>query len=337
MIAAAAAVAALSMQADRPSSALETLLVERVCDAMVATRTIQAADHEKCVDDQLASLRADLGSNLARLSAGDRQRLDAACSHLAGALTREAYLDCVNAQLAPVRERLRRTTPASADPVVPVPVSMPAPNAPVAPPGPPTRGRALAIGGGSLLVLITAAGAAVAIRKRKPARHFCGSCGTAIAGGGGLCADCRHQAADALRRATAERAAAEESAARREREAAAGAAAAAEQEWFRHELVKQAAVAEEARRREAEEAARRRHVAAAQGDTVSADAQAESRFDPHAILGIAKDASADAIRAAYDEARTKYDPEQVSHLSPEVQQHYRDKAQAVERAFRMLS
>ncbi|HZP47821.1 MAG TPA: hypothetical protein VFB07_04780 [Vicinamibacterales bacterium] len=332
-----AAAVGVSAQTDRPISALETALVDRACDVLVMSRTIPPTDHGKCVDEQLAALRADLGANLGRLSAGERQKLDAACRHLEGAVTRDAYLDCVGAQLAPVRERLRRARPAAAEPVVPAGDVVAAPLAPAAPPArPPSRWLALAVAGGSIAMLAAAAGAVVALKRRRPAAHVvCGSCGAPVATAGALCADCRRQAADALRRAAAERAAEEQEAVRRQQDAA---EAAAERERLQQEQARQTALAEEARRREAEEAARQRDVAARQAHAAeSPEAGAEPAFDPHAVLGVAKDATPEAIRAAYDDAVAKYDPANVSHLSPEVQQHYRDRAEAVERAFRMLS
>lgn len=335
MILAAAAIGALSTQADRPGSMLEIALAERVCDVMVVSRTIQAADHSKCVDDQLAALRADLGAGLSRLPTSDRQKLDAACRHLAGAVTREAYLDCVSAQLAPVRERLRRANRSTAEPVVPAAEVAAPPIAPVPAPAPtPARWHAVAIAGGSIALLTAAAGAVVAIKRRQPAVHLCGTCGKPVASNGSLCADCRHQAAETLRRAAADRLAEQQNAATREKE---GAEAAARQEQLQKELAAQAALAEEARRREAEEAARQREAAAQQAHAEPPEAEAMAPFDPHAILGVTADASPEMIRAAYTAACAKYDPDQVSHLSPEVQQHYREKAEAVERAFRMLS
>ena len=335
MILAAAAIGALSTQPDRPGSMLEIALAERVCDVRVLARSIEAADHGKCVDDQLASLRADLGPNLGRLSTADRQKLDAACRHFAGALTREAYLDCVSSQLAPVRDRLRRSNPASAEPVVPTAEIAAAPIAPLPTPAPaPPRWHALAVAGGSIALLAAAAGAVVAMKKRRPVVHSCGTCGKPVASAGALCADCRHQAAEALRRAAAERVAEAEHAATRQKEVA---EAAALQEQLQKEQAVLAALEEEERRREAEEAARQRDLAARQVRGVIPEVEPEAPFDPHAILGVATDASPEAIRAAYAAACAKYDPEQVSHLSPEVQQHYREKAEAVERAFRMLS
>jgi len=341
MIVALAAFAALALQADRPSSALERALAERACDVIAMSRGLAPSDHEKCVDDQLSSLRDDLGVNLARLTPADRLKLDAACSSLQGAATREAYLDCVGRQLVPLRERLRKVKPAAApvdapavDAAAPPAALVPSPAAPPAS----RRWRFVAVAGGSIVVLAAAAGAVVVLRKRKPASHVCRQCGTPVADAGALCANCRHQAAEAARRAAAERAAEAEAAVRREKEAA---EAAAQLEQRQQEAARQAEIEEEARRlasEEAAEAARQRELAARhQHGAVGSTPGAESDIDPYATLGVARDASPDAIRAAYEEAKAKYDLENVSHLSPEVQQHYREKGEAVERAFKMLS
>jgi DnaJ-domain-containing protein 1 len=59
-------------------------------------------------------------------------------------------------------------------------------------------------------------------------------------------------------------------------------------------------------------------------------------FDPHAVLGVAPGADAEEIRAAYEQAKAKYDPRQYEHLGLELQAHFKAKADAVERAFQTL-
>ena len=54
-------------------------------------------------------------------------------------------------------------------------------------------------------------------------------------------------------------------------------------------------------------------------------------FDSH------NDANPVAIDAAYQLAKTKYDPDVVSHLGDEAQAHFKAKAQAVELAYQILS
>jgi len=63
----------------------------------------------------------------------------------------------------------------------------------------------------------------------------------------------------------------------------------------------------------------------------------QEEFDPYAVLEVARNASKDDIRKAYEEAKVKCDPAQVSHLGDEVQEHFRSKSQAVERAYQILT
>jgi preprotein translocase subunit Sec63 len=52
---------------------------------------------------------------------------------------------------------------------------------------------------------------------------------------------------------------------------------------------------------------------------------------------VPRDASTEDIGVAYQEARLKYDPDHVTHLSIDVQEHYKAKAEAVDRAYLKLS
>jgi DnaJ-class molecular chaperone len=49
------------------------------------------------------------------------------------------------------------------------------------------------------------------------------------------------------------------------------------------------------------------------------------------------DATIEAVRAAYEEARKKYDPDLVEHLGFDVKEHFAEKSRTVERAYRMLT
>src|SRR5262245_54962561 len=103
--------------ADVPT-AIERALMERAC---VATETVSAASHrhQQCLDAKLLSLRGDFGHDLSRLPAPDRRRIDAACSSLRALDQREAYLDCLSAQLILVHNRQNRgKTPAPEEAVV---------------------------------------------------------------------------------------------------------------------------------------------------------------------------------------------------------------------------
>ena len=85
---------------------------------------------------------------------------------------------------------------------------------------------------------------------------------------------------------------------------------------------------EDARQQQEEEARQRSHAA---------DVAAHEVSDPHSVLGVARDANPEAIHAAYEAAKVKYDPSQVDGLSPEVQEHYRTKREAVELAYQSLT
>ena len=111
-------------QVDRPDAevptAIERALMERAC---VATETVSAESygHQHCLDAKLLSLRSDFGRDLSRLSAPDRRRIDAACSRLRASDQREAYLDCLSAQLTVVHNRQNRgKTPTPEEAVVAV-------------------------------------------------------------------------------------------------------------------------------------------------------------------------------------------------------------------------
>jgi len=48
-------------------------------------------------------------------------------------------------------------------------------------------------------------------------------------------------------------------------------------------------------------------------------------------------ASGDEVRAAYEGARLKYDPDHVAHLGDELQELFAAKSRAAERAYRLLA
>jgi hypothetical protein len=175
----------------------------------------------------------------------------------------------------------------------------------------------------------------VLLKRRRPSTQ-CRTCGVQLQDRGDLCPNCRHEAAEALRRASMERAEsarAQEDAARRQRDH--------EEEWRRQKerqdeeerlrLEDRARQEEQARR---DEEARRRAEAQ---ERSRVGGTPEEAFDPHAVLGLPADASAETIRAAYGEAKSKYDADHVAHLSAEVQEHFRAKADAVERAYLQLT
>jgi hypothetical protein len=163
-----------------------------------------------------------------------------------------------------------------------------------------------------------------------------------VEGAGDLCASCRREAAETVRRAAADRAdrqRAHDDQQRHQREQEEEeqwrlAEEAEEAQQQQREIARQSAEAvlkaeEEARLRDAERSEE------AERHPVPDDENAV--FDPYRVLAVSQDANADVIRAAYDHARSKYDLGHVEGLGDEIKQHYSLKAQEVDRAFQMLA
>jgi DnaJ-domain-containing protein 1 len=89
------------------------------------------------------------------------------------------------------------------------------------------------------------------------------------------------------------------------------------------------------RRKEDEEIRERHRVAGALGGPEGSLGENEV-FDPCIVLVVPRDASIEAVDAAYQKARLKYSPDHVAHPGAELQEHYRRKAEAVDRAYLML-
>jgi hypothetical protein len=343
-----------------PPTAIERALVERGCSSPAVNMPGQEGARDRCVDAQIALLRADFGVNLKRLSAAERSALDAACRRREITHGREGYLDCVNEKL--VAMRVRRSTGASATAAASSdnaaaaqnlraadasPASAAASASPVdghagipSDAGEPTSSSGSMRAIGVVLVGLAAiAGVSLALMRGRDTRRACRECGAEIGDSGDLCASCRHAAADALRRAAADRmeqVRAEEAERRRKHEAD-------EEERRQQALREEQALAreqhdarlrEEQSRLEAEAAAKRASACAV---VVEAERPAEDAFDPYAVLGVPRESTPEALRAAYEQARSRYDHDTVSHLGIDVQQHFRDKARAVDRAYQMLA
>ena len=329
------------MQVDPPDSqvptAIERALMERACSA---TETVSAESyaHQHCLDAKLLWLRTDFGRDLSRLSAADRRRIDAACSRLRASDQREAYLDCLGAQLTAVHDRQNRGKPTVAEQAA---VAAAAPTEPAAAPAPPSapRGsswRGAALVGGVVAGLLVAGGATFVALKSRQVTHPCRVCGVVVADSD-LCPTCRHETAEALRRAATERAQtqkAQEEEERRQRECEA------------EEIQKKARDEEEALVREQESARQRQAEEELQRQAQNAVVctapapvrfEDEEAFDPYVILGVPSEAGLDDIRSAYELAITKYNPELVSFLGDEAQAHFKAKAQSIERAYQMLT
>ena len=315
---------------ESPPTALEQALIDYACGPQIGEV------RQACLRSQLLSLRTSFGRDLRRLSASERKTLDSACSTANEALGREAYVACLSGQLTALSRRRSRGTPAPpSDAAAPPPAPA---AAPAVSPEPPAQqaspwSSGVWIGAAVVTALAAAAGAFLVVKGRRRAPAKCRSCGGAVEGPGDLCQKCRREAADALRRASTERVdqqRAQQDEQRRQRE---------QEEEQQRQKARQAAE-DEARRRQQEEARQREEAEGQRREQARQRSQAaasEDVLDPYAVLGVARDAGPEAIRAAYEEARAKYGPDQVEFLSTELQAHYKTKAEAVERAYRTLT
>ena len=82
-----------------PPSALEQALIEHVCTAKRAG-TPGTDAYDGCLSAQLLSLRTDFGRDLSRLSVSERRTIDSVCTKVNALRGRDAYLACLNGQLA---------------------------------------------------------------------------------------------------------------------------------------------------------------------------------------------------------------------------------------------
>ena len=319
-----------------PPTALEQALIEHVCTAKRAGAPGTDA-YDGCLSAQLLSLRTDFGRDLSRLSVSERRTIDSVCTKVNAARGRDAYLACLNGQLASWRDRWRAAHPAPVDaspnPSPPVSAASAVPVSPSPPAS--SRSYGLWIGATLVTVLIAAGGVLLAKKARRPV-HTCKVCGVDVPDGGELCQKCRHEAAEARRLSAVERAhefltKEDERRAQRDRE----------EEQRRRERARQDE--EHARRQQerVEEEARQRAEKARQQEEETRLAReielAPETFDPYVVLGVARNAGKEEIDAAYQAAKSKYDPDQLSYLSAELQEIFKAKAQAVDRAYQMLT
>jgi hypothetical protein len=319
---------------------IEQALMEHVCSVVpVRDGTPEAERYLVCLRTQLLSLRTDFGKDLSRLSLAERKALDTACHEVRTTNGRDAYLDCLGSELTLLRSK-RNPGAVTAAPAMQTPPESTAALAPsVLPVKSKSRSSGLLYGAGALIALV-AGGGGFAFLKTRRVSHKCRTCGAGVESSGDLCQKCRHEAAEAVRRAVAARAEqqrlleeeqqrqkelAEQDEEDRRRKAQEEAAAGLRQQQEKEQEEARKRAAEE-RRRQQEEARERRMAAAS-----------DEEFDPYEVLNLPRGASHDDLKAAYDVAREKADPSQVSHLSAEVQEHFKLRARAVERAFQMLA
>ena len=351
LIVASAASPQLSAADAAPPTPKEQALMEHACRA--AQRPAHDA-YEQCLAARLASLRADFGPDLSRLSSSARARIDAACSSAHASLGREAYVDCLSGQLASLSAgRARATPPAAATTLPPQGAVMPSAALVMSAP---QESSLLSVKSAS--VLLTAVGVVAVLgvltavvvfgmKSKRAAQHACRVCGVVLPGTGDLCASCRHEAAEPLRRAAGERVErqrAEEAEQQQQRE---------HMDQQRQDVLRQEEgerlrqfeqlrrSEDEDRRREedasrAEAEARRQFEAPPAVSDALSDA-ADAEFDPYRGLGVPPDATVAEVRAAYEEARKKYDPDLVEHLGFDVKEHFAEKFRTIERAYLILT
>jgi hypothetical protein len=334
-----------------PATPIERALADRACASVVGEVAGYDA-HGKCVGAKLITMRSDFGKDLSRLLPGERKKLDKACNRLQTTRGREAYLDCLHAQLASLPARKGSTSPAvpAEEPVVEVLTSMvevieaPKAASPTVLSAPFWSSHPLQSAAALLITIAVSAGVVFFVKSRR-VQHACRVCAVRVPGAGDLCATCRHDAAEAVRHAAADRAAqkrAIEDDKRREEVQA---------EEQRQLKVR---TEEEARRRQLEEAHRREHEArlseedrqqredfdrrqAEASQLTRAAASEAAALDPFLVLGVARGSSDEAIRTAFEIAKLTYDPEEVSHLGIDAQERYAAKLRAAERAYQMLT
>lgn len=344
-----------------PPTVIEQALVERACNTPALTISGDGDARQRCMDAQLSLLRAEYGVNLKRMSAAERSSLDTACRRLEVTHGKESYLDCLNARIVAMRTRrgAAPVMPAAADqaPVAPPTHAAPGPPAPAAvattTASATTTAAAVApqfsafrlvqVGGGLLVTIALVAAVARYVAKDRRVDKTCRDCGGAISEAGDLCAACRRVAAESMRRAATERmeqVRAEEADRRRaiQLEEEERRQQAVRDEEARLREIEDAQFCEENARRQREEEARLNLApVVAPAAAAAPPAVEEDGFDPYAVLGVSRDTSPDDLRAAYEQARSKYDHGSVAHLGVDVQEHFREKARAVDRAFQMLS
>jgi LPXTG-motif cell wall-anchored protein len=318
----------VDLQDSEVPTAIERALIERTCRATELSTEIDA--HRQCLNAQMLWLRTDFGRDLNRLAGPDRRRIDTACSRLSAAGQREGYLDCLRNQLITLHNRRTRGNSAVTQEVAVAVAPSPLPASSATPPSAKTgssRASVIAIVG-TLGTALAAAGFVFLTRRSRRTPHQCRACGVDVPDSD-LCPACRHEAAETLRRANAERAQNEK--------------AQEEEERRQHE---QEVEQQEQRARDEREARLREQEMACDTpvlplvpavENIAPAVDEPEVFDPHAVLGVPLDAGLDDIRAAYEQARTKYDPDLVLHLGDEARAHFQTKAESIERAYQMLS
>ena len=316
-------------------TAIEQALIEHRCRTTTASGTPGTDAYQECPGIQLLSLRTDFGRDLSRLSAAERKAIDSACSTVSASKGRDAYVECLSGQLVPLSNRRSRTKPDSS-------AAAPPPQE-IAPSGSPeplttpasSSSPGLWIGITLIALGVAACGAFLVMTARRPPPK-CRVCGMDVSDSGDLCQKCRHEAAETVKRAAADRtdhqrAQGEEQRQQGERDEKQRRLKLFEEEEGRLRHQEQARQQEQAHREA--EAVLRQEEDRRRRQTDPAD----EVFEPYSVLGVARDATQADIHTAYQAAKSKYDADQVAHLGAELQEHFKAKAQAVEQAYQQLT
>jgi hypothetical protein len=323
-------------------TAIEQAIAEYRCTAAQTAGTQAASVYDVCLSGQFDSLRGDFGRNLSRLSPGERRTIDTICNKVPASVDREAYVKCLSDQLVALRNRRSPANPPAASAAAAAAAATPdapSPDGAATPSGPASTARSMPmVIGGTMIVLVAGGGAAFFALKSRRRSNKCRTCGQPVESGE-LCGKCRHDAADALRHAALlrtqqEQAQQDEQRRQREHEEELVRRRALEREDAQRRHEEQVRLEAEAQREEAQ----RLQDAAIASDRKLREAElAESVFDPYAVLGVPHDATADTIRVAYEQAQSKFSPDLVAGMSNELQEHFKARADAVERAFQALT
>ncbi len=338
--------------------------------------------YQMCLSEQLQALRASFGRDLKRLTGADRRSVDSRCLPLQSTGP-DAYVACLSRELGALRTRRGRAAAViSSDPAAGAPQGQPPPTAieeivPVPTLAEPDQARSSIVlwgGIGAALVAVGLCGWLYVGRSRR-AVGSCRVCGLALPAQGDLCASCRREAAESLRRAASDppsqpahrnpdgaqsvanpgletvaraahatadqRQGAERVNGHTRLEPGAHGAEPASDEALQNGDAEQRAEEERierARRAHDERLAedRRRREDELKELSIAADAPPEV-FNPYLVLGLPPDATPADVQAAYEAAREKYDPEAVAHLGAELRERFKRKASAAERARQLLT
>ena len=295
-------------------TAIEQALIENGCVASLPPGALDSESYRQCLRARLLSLRADFGRDLEQVTRAERQELDAACTGLRTA-GREAYLDCLDAQLSSLGARRKPAPALDPSPLEQVAAQSPTTGAQATDPSEPARKLWLSatVIATTLGLMIGAVGRAHFVREPRRPPSSCRECGAELTAAGDLCAPCRREAAESRRRAQTGQPVDQGSRPKEEPAAQSG-----PEREISIDPPPEAKVADHA------------------VEPVPARVR-EALFDPYVVLGIMPDATPDEIRAAYEDARTKFDPSLVSHLSAEVQKHFKARALALDRAYQLLA